>query len=161
MRTARLLPVSPSMHCGKGESPLPGVSPCQGGLLAWGVSLTGESPLPGGGSGRSPLMDRILDTRYWKYYLAPTSLRAVKIGIVKILNTLSAKIFMNGGTCFYVWKWYFYLVRWHLQSMVFFNEVNFDQDGSVTLCVLVCEISWGSKFRKSRKQIRPLKSAKI
>ena len=29
--------------------------------------------------GQTPPLDRILDTRYWKYYLAPTSLRAVII----------------------------------------------------------------------------------
>ena len=91
MRTARLLPVSPSMHCG-------------GGCLFWGCLLWGVSAprgvsapvgclLPGvclwlGGGGVYPSMqwgrhllpvDRILDTRFWKYYLAPTSLRAVKI----------------------------------------------------------------------------------
>ena len=51
MRTARLLPVSPSIHCSLGWVYLPGGTP--------------------------PPVNRILDTRYWKYYLAPTSLRAV------------------------------------------------------------------------------------
>ena len=62
MRTARLLPVSPSMHC-TGRVPASG----QGGVypsMQWG---------------RPPALNRILDTRFWKYYLAPTSLQAVII----------------------------------------------------------------------------------
>ena len=39
-----------------------------------GVYLPEECTCPG-----TPPMDRILDTRFWKYYLAPTSLRVVKI----------------------------------------------------------------------------------
>ena len=86
-RTARLLPVSPSLHCA-------------GGCLPWGSAPEGVCSLVGmllggllsGGSapgwvcfwgcipacnGQTPHFNRILDTRYRKYYLAPTSLRAV------------------------------------------------------------------------------------
>ena len=66
MRTARLLPVSPNMHC-VGESALPG----------GGVSLPGAGIPACNGADPSPTMNTILDTRLWKYYLAPTSLRAV------------------------------------------------------------------------------------
>ena len=68
MHTARLLTVSPSMHCARG-----------GGCLLWGVCSWG-CLLPGGGGGGGisactdadtpPPVNRILDTRYWKYYLA-------------------------------------------------------------------------------------------
>ena len=73
MRTARFLAVSPSMHC-------------EGGCLLLGVGVSaprGGSAPGGGGSGipacteQTPPVNRILDTRFWKYYLAPTSLRAV------------------------------------------------------------------------------------
>ena len=55
-----------------------------GGVPAQGVYLPGGY-LPGGYLPRGctcpgtplPPVDRILDTRYWKHYLAPTSLRAV------------------------------------------------------------------------------------
>ena len=45
-----------------------------------------------------PPVDRILDTRYWKYYLAPTSLRAVKIGpspILSVIHTLTIGTMVN------------------------------------------------------------------
>ena len=100
MRTARLLPVSPSMHCGGGcllwgcllwGCLLPGGMSAPRGcllpggcLLLWGVcsrgSASGWGVYPSMQWGRHLLpVDRILDTRFWKYYLAPTSLRAVKI----------------------------------------------------------------------------------
>ena len=72
MRTACLLPVSPSMQCVPG-----GAAP--GGFCSWrGVS----APTEGGGvsqdaTGKTPV-HTILDTCFWKYYLAPTLLRAVK-----------------------------------------------------------------------------------
>ena len=110
MRTTRLLPVSPSMHCAGGVSAPGGV--CSGGVSAWGVSaqwgclLQAVSALGGcllwgcllrgcllwgvsvpGGVGclfpgglllgavsqhamgqSSPPVDKILYTRYWKYY---------------------------------------------------------------------------------------------
>ena len=48
--------------------------------LSWGGYLPRGGTCPGGYLPRySPPVDRILDTRYWKYYLAPTLLRAVKI----------------------------------------------------------------------------------
>ena len=70
MRITRLLPVSPSMHWSGGG----GEGVCQGrGCLPRGVSAQGgvcpDTPPRG--------QNRILDTRFWKYYLAPTSLRAV------------------------------------------------------------------------------------
>ena len=63
MRTARSLPISPSMHCAGGCLLWLGV--CSGGIPACNGA---DTPLP---------VDRILDTRFWKYYLAPTSLLAV------------------------------------------------------------------------------------
>ena len=36
----------------------------------------------------TPPVDRILDTRFWKYYLAPTSLRAVKM-LKEAIETLT------------------------------------------------------------------------
>ena len=107
MRTARLLPVSPSMHCSPGVVPAWGVylpvgvyqprgCTCPewvylprgmylpGGLylprgvyLPGGVYLCGDVPargvyLPRGYLPRySPPVNRILDTCYLKYYLAP------------------------------------------------------------------------------------------
>ena len=70
---------------------------CSGGCLLWGDVCSGGSALGGvclGGSARggllwgggcipacteadTPPVDRILDTRLWKYYLGPTSLRPV------------------------------------------------------------------------------------
>ena len=58
MRTTRLLPVSPSMHCSKGGIParggciyLEGVPtqgvPAQGGVPAWGVPALGGVPTQG------------------------------------------------------------------------------------------------------------------
>ena len=101
MRTARLLTVSPSMHCSRGEVSAPGGVVCSGGVYSGGCLLLGDLLLGGvcsregvcwqGGvcsrgclllGGRelvadtSPV-DRIIDTRLWKYYLAPTSLRTV------------------------------------------------------------------------------------
>ena len=53
-----------------------GVHLPRGGVCTcWGVYLPRRMHLPR----YSPPVNRILDTRYWKYYLAPTSLRAVKI----------------------------------------------------------------------------------
>ena len=91
MRTARLLPVSPSMHCSRGVSAPGGghvcwgyvcseggVSACRGGICSHGGVCPRVSLLLGGGAlPRHPPVDTILDTRFWKYYLAPTSLRAV------------------------------------------------------------------------------------
>ena len=42
-----------------------------------GVPARGGVPAQGGTCPGTPPMDRIPDTRYWKYYLAPTSLQAV------------------------------------------------------------------------------------
>ena len=50
----------------------PGICTCPRGYLPRGVPAGG-----GTGPGKPPLVDRILDTRYWKYYLAPTLLRVV------------------------------------------------------------------------------------
>ena len=57
-----------------------------GGLYLPGVYLLGGLYLPGGCTSPGgvlpryfPPVNRILDTRFWKYYLATTSLRAVKI----------------------------------------------------------------------------------
>ena len=60
MCTARLLPVSPSMHC-------------WGGVPAWGVPGLGGVPAQGGTCQGTPPppVDRILDTHFCKYYLAP------------------------------------------------------------------------------------------
>ena len=77
MHTARLLTVSPSIHCSQG-----GVC-SRGGLLPGGCLLGGGGLLGGGVSAPRegvsqhalrqtlPPVNRILDTRYWKYYLAP------------------------------------------------------------------------------------------
>ena len=59
MRTAHLLPVSPIMHCSGGSG---------------GVPARGVCTCPGGGGylpRYSPTVNRILDTRNWKYCLAP------------------------------------------------------------------------------------------
>ena len=89
MRTARLLPVPPSMHC-------------SGGVCSWGVSAPGgvcsrACLLPRGLSAQTPpIMDRILDTHFWKYYLAPTSLRAVYIkGVQPNMNICHHVTFMH------------------------------------------------------------------
>ena len=59
-----------------------------GGVCSGGVSAPEGGGVPGPGVGVSqhalmqtppPPVDRILDTRLWKYYLGPTSLRPVKI----------------------------------------------------------------------------------
>ena len=67
MHTACSLTVSPIMLC------------WGGGACSWGVPASGECLLPGGGGGipvcteadLPPPVDRILDTCFWKYYLAP------------------------------------------------------------------------------------------
>ena len=77
MRTAYLLPVFPSIHCSQGVCLLRGVS-TPGGCLPRGVFAPMGVSAWGGVCPDTP-RDRILDTRFWKYYLAPTSLRAVKM----------------------------------------------------------------------------------
>ena len=82
MRTARFCPYLPA--CTAPGEPAwgvyqPGGCTCPGGVPARGVYLPGMY-LPRGctcpGTPRPPV-NRILDTHYWKYYLAPTSLRVV------------------------------------------------------------------------------------
>ena len=78
MHTARLLTVSPSMHCSRrgyllGGSAT-GVWLVPGGAWSGGVCLVGGVPSPGGGLGgvvsqhalrqTPPSVNRILDTRY-------------------------------------------------------------------------------------------------
>ena len=69
--------------CSRGGCLLPGGVSALGGLLQGGVCSGGSAPrgisqhalrqtLP-----PPPPVDRILDTRFWKYYLGPTSLRPV------------------------------------------------------------------------------------
>ena len=69
MHTARLLTVSPSMHYSGGGCLLRGFSGPRGGLIR------GESLFLGEVSQHAlrliPPVNRILDTHYWKYYLAP------------------------------------------------------------------------------------------
>ena len=70
MHTTRLLTVSSSIHCAGGVL-------CQGGsALSGGSALPGEVSLPRGvvsqhAMGQNPPVNRILDTRLRKYYLAP------------------------------------------------------------------------------------------
>ena len=66
MRTARLLPYLPACTAPGGLLPGGGGVCCQGGVCS-GDWVSGQTPTP---------VYRILDTRFWKYYLAPT-LRAV------------------------------------------------------------------------------------
>ena len=81
MRTARLLPVRISQHAllrGVGRVSAPGgggLSAPGGGVIAPGSVCSRGVSAPGV-SGQIP-PDRILDTRFLKYYLAPTSLRVV------------------------------------------------------------------------------------
>ena len=53
------------------HTPLPCMAPCHAHPPATHAPLASNHARP-------PPVDRILDTRFWKYYLAPTSLRAVK-----------------------------------------------------------------------------------
>ena len=48
-------------------------------VWAWTSPQPDPSIPPGSGPRHPPTVNRILDTRFWKYYLAPTSLRAVNI----------------------------------------------------------------------------------
>ena len=66
MRTARLLPYLPACTAPGGLLPGGGGVCCEGGVCS-GDWVSGQTPTP---------VYRILDTRFWKYYLAPT-LRAV------------------------------------------------------------------------------------
>ena len=99
MRTARLLPISPSMHwsqggvcSGRGCLPL-----VPGGLLRGGACLWSQRVYPSMQWGRPPPVNRILDTRFWKYYLAPTSLWAVKMIFKPNLLCLSTGISLGIG----------------------------------------------------------------
>ena len=86
MRTARLLPISPSMHCAGGVS-APGGVPASGSrggapggclpLVLGGVWFGGCIPACNGADPPPPREQN--SERFWKYYLVPTSLRAVKI----------------------------------------------------------------------------------
>ena len=72
-RTARLLPVSPSLHC-TGEVSVPGGVSAPGGVCSRGVSAPREGVCSGGclllggvsqhAMGQTPHVYRILDTRY-------------------------------------------------------------------------------------------------
>ena len=87
MRTARLLPVSPSVHCAGGWS-------APGWVSASGPGVSASAPMwgcvyPSMQWGRHPPpVDRIPDT-FLKIYLAPTSLRAVITGLDVILLTFT------------------------------------------------------------------------
>ena len=78
--------------------------PGPGGVSApRGVSaLGGVYPSMHWGRHPPPPVDRILDTRLWKYYLGPTSLRSVKIfhpyfhSIIEILMCFTENIINNG-----------------------------------------------------------------
>ena len=50
-------------------------------------------------------------------------------------------------------------MRWHLWSMEFFNEGNFDWPGCITLCVLI-SARWKFHFPR-QKQVRPFRTSKI
>ena len=84
MRTTHLLPISPSMHCSQGvylvwgDLVLGGCSWSAGDLVQGGVPGPRGVPGPGwcswshwGTCPGTPPVNRILDTRFWKYYLAP------------------------------------------------------------------------------------------
>ena len=95
MRTARLLPVSPSMHCSRGVCSWGVSAPggvCSRGCLLQGVSAPRGFVCPD----TPPIMDRILDTHFWKYYLALTSLRALYIkGVQPNMNIGHHVTFMH------------------------------------------------------------------
>ena len=122
MHTARLLPVSPSMHCAWVSTPggcllMGGLLP--GGVCSWrgawsqGMSAPGVSASGQGGGvptsgpkgvypsmqwgGPPPPVDKILDTCYRKYYLAPTSLWAVIMVNKPSLGTDKRKSHSTGG----------------------------------------------------------------
>ena len=69
MRTTRLLPVSPNMHCYRGHT-CPRGCTCLGMYLPEGVPAGGAYLPEGVPAQVLPPVNRILDTRYWKYYLA-------------------------------------------------------------------------------------------
>ena len=48
-----------------------------------------------------PIVDRILDTRLWKYYLGPTSLRPVNISY---LQKLRVEVDFYIGQIFQIWQ---------------------------------------------------------
>ena len=101
MGSARLLPVSPSMRCSEEGVPAWGVYLLRG-CTCWGMYLPGGCVyLPEGGylpgylPGTPTPVNRILNTRYLKYYLAPTSLRAVKITQKCQLSVYRINIYYN------------------------------------------------------------------
>ena len=70
IHTTHLLTVSSSMHCAggclvPGGCLLLGVSAPRGSAWSWGVVVSQHALR------QIPPVNRILDTRYWKYYLAP------------------------------------------------------------------------------------------
>ena len=67
--------VCPGGGCGPGECVCPG-----GGCVCWGVSAQGNvCPSACWDTHPHPPMNRMTDRRLWKYYLAATTLRTVKI----------------------------------------------------------------------------------
>ena len=69
----------PAMHSPAMHAPLPCTPPTMHAPAKHAPHHT-HTPLPCTPPCHAcPPVDRILDTRFWKYYLAPTSLRAVKI----------------------------------------------------------------------------------
>ena len=137
MRTARLLPVSRSMHCAGGGACLwsGGGGAClwsRGVACLWsrgGLLLGGCLPLvPGGipacnGSDPPPPVNRILDTRFWKCCHAPTSLRAVNI--IKQPWNSTVKIIKRTNNCSF-------LCRIYVCQNVWFND-NKNVDGIASL----------------------------
>ena len=119
-----------------------------GGVFWGGLLLGGGLPLvpgvyPSIQWGRHPPVDRILDTRFWKYYLAPTSLRAIKIGKNVNLSISNALCFTHSSlaaqnyhaplyntwtySIHYIW-WSFWETsekkRWNFQSGHFYSTGN-------------------------------------
>ena len=60
-----------------------------------------------------PPVDRILDTRFWKYYLAPTSLQAV------IMQTLHLNKVLSNQWTIHLFLWLLSLIVPHLSSNCF------------------------------------------
>ena len=91
MRTACLLPVSPSMHSSQGDVPGPGVHLVPGGYLVWGVTWSwGVYLVPGGTYPGTPPLWTEWQTGVKILPCSKLRLRAVKMGAEHILKLFSS-----------------------------------------------------------------------
>ena len=102
-------PSTSPLGCGPGDPPGQTHQPPPGCGPGDPPSQTPQ-PLPWVWAWRPSPVDRILDTRFWKYYLAPTSLLAVKMDVS-----------LKSGFCCLMYKlgWSmnnFWLIHWRIQG---------------------------------------------